>query len=443
MKKYLIILFVLLWYASAEAVDVFVDNTNACNGAGTTGNPYCSIQLAFTNAVAGHVIKIRTGTGVYSEAVFVTGKNGSSGSPIVVQPDTGAKFIVRNNAGPSHNSVMRVKESDYWEFRGLTFDAAGVDPGWQAIFLQCETKNCVGWVIDGNTFKNWTTTSTLFGPNVVAVNGCDTGFGCAANRNVSATITNNTFTDNEGYNIGVTRTSGTIGSNTITGAKCAYQNNGDLNWGGIYASYNNSSLIIENNIMSDFQSLANCVKSPSAFPVLFGYWCDVGGTTTTIRKNRIDNLDAGSEIGVGLFVEANCVSHQVENNVISRIIGSAGGGVVNSLHAPGGATNFYYNNTIQGSTYGIMTKEGTLEMKNNLIAASISAPICHGCTSGSPGSVTLTSDFNLYQALGSTVATVGGGVGNKNLADWRTYCGCDANSKTGDPKLVGTPSSWH
>lgn len=434
----------ILFASNAFAVDVFVDNTASCPGTGATGTPYCSIQNAFTNAVAGHVIKIRTGTGIYSEAALISGKNGTAGNPIVVQPDSGASFILRNNAGPSHNSVMRVLESDYWEFRNMTFDAKGVDPGWQAIFVQCTTKNCVGIVVDGNTFRNWSSSSVDWGPNVVSINGCPAALGCSPVRLTTATVTNNTFVDNEGYQINFLRAAGTISGNTTTGVKCARQNTSDTNSGGIYPVFDSQDLIIENNVMSSFQPLSSCTKTKSAFPVVMGIWCDAGGSNITIRNNRISGINVtgtGGAIGVGIFVEAGCQGFNVYNNVLYGIFGSsASAGIVNSLHGSGvGTVNKYYGNTVSGSTYGMMTKEGVMEMKNNIFANNITAAICHGCTSGSPSTVTLTSDNNLYELVGGVAAEIGG-VGNQTLAQWRTYSGQDAVTISGDPLFTNEGS---
>src|SRR5262245_45378677 len=75
---------------TASAAVLYVNNSAACPGNGSSATPYCSIQDAFDAANAGDNIRIRTGSGAYAGASTPSGRSGTSASPIIVEPDTGA-----------------------------------------------------------------------------------------------------------------------------------------------------------------------------------------------------------------------------------------------------------------------------------------------------------------------------------------------------------------
>jgi hypothetical protein len=433
----------------ADAAILYVDNTRGCPGAGSSSTPYCSIQNALNAVQAGDTIRIRTGTGVYNETASVSGKNGTAANPITVEPDSGASFVIRNTAAGVFTASIKVKESDYWTFRNLTFDAAGVNPSMVALHVQCETRNCTGIVIEGNTFRNWTQTPTAQnGPNVLAVHGCDTGYGCPQNRTIQAVIRNNLFDSNQMYAIKITRTINTmISGNEIKNQGCGKEGgDGAVNWAAIHATYNNDGLIIEDNLIHDFRSYADCPLPLSQWPTVAGYWCDVGGRNTIIRRNKIWNLDQNGadpydfgKASTGLFIEAGCHSHTVHNNVIYNIKSIA---IQSSYHSLdlNQPPNVYYNNTIYNiKGWGLMVKEGVTTFKNNIVSKAGVAAVCYGCTSGNPSLVRLTSDYNLYDDGGSqTKIAEWAGVGTLNFANWRSRCACDGNSRTGNPLFVST-----
>ena len=59
----------LVFGSVALAGDIYVDVANSCTGAGTVGDPYCTIQLAANSAVNGDVIHVAAG--FYDENVDV------------------------------------------------------------------------------------------------------------------------------------------------------------------------------------------------------------------------------------------------------------------------------------------------------------------------------------------------------------------------------------
>lgn len=454
--KYLILI-ALLFASRVYGADVFVDNTASCaTDDGSSAHPWCTIQAALDNAAAGQDIKIRTGSGTYSEVTFISGKNGTAANPIILEPDTGASFVIRNTDSGSFTASIEIKESDYWTIRNLTFDANGVNPSMMAIHVQCASKNCVGWNISGNTFQNWRQPAAATnGPNVLNFSGCHVDFGCATTKTISGTIENNTFTNNDHAAITLYVTLNTIvRNNIITAQRCGWAT--DVNTIGIQVQYKNFGLQIYNNRISDFTSIASCPRTSGAtFTTSAGIWSDVcyGDENTDIYNNLIYNIDQGrtSYAGVvpgsqnhgsyGMFIEANCGNYRIKRNVIYNI---GNEGIANSYHSSGSSNvkNAYTNNTIFGVLHGFCLKEGYVSIENNIVKNASDGAIKLDCTSGSATLVHLTpADYNLYDDGGSqTIIGSKGGV-TYNLANWRTQCSCDTNSFTGDPLFISTTVS--
>src|SRR5687768_3408635 len=86
--------------AAADAATLYVDNRSTCPGNGASATPFCSIQNAFNVVNPGDNIKIRSGTGVYDQNATLT-RSGTSLSPIIIEPDVGASFIVRHTGNGS------------------------------------------------------------------------------------------------------------------------------------------------------------------------------------------------------------------------------------------------------------------------------------------------------------------------------------------------------
>ena len=102
------------------------------------------------------------------------------------------------------------------------------------------------------------------------------------------------------------------------------------------------------------------------------------------------------------------------------------------------------NNTVYNGAYGFYMKEGTATVKNNIIKNVSTAAICHGCGSGSPSSLSVTYDYNLYDDGGSqTKIGLWAGVGTLNFNNWKKQCNCDSHSLNVDPLLVNPPSDLH
>src|SRR5262249_6949559 len=119
------LLFTFILAGFANAAIIYVDNSVGCP---STRGVYCSIQNGI-NAVtqAGDIVRIRTGTGVYSETASRTsGPDGNAGAPIIIEPDTGNTPVLRNASANSAVGVITLTNVKYWTIRNLNFDASGV-----------------------------------------------------------------------------------------------------------------------------------------------------------------------------------------------------------------------------------------------------------------------------------------------------------------------------
>jgi gliding motility-associated-like protein len=92
MNRIVLLTVLLLSVCNVFAREYFVGGAGASdNNPGTTSQPFATIQKAASVAVAGDVIKIRSGT--YRESI-VPANSGSGGNPIIFQPDNGASVII-------------------------------------------------------------------------------------------------------------------------------------------------------------------------------------------------------------------------------------------------------------------------------------------------------------------------------------------------------------
>ena len=455
-----LLLLLLLISTPAWATDVFVDNASSCVGDdGSSANPWCSIQDALDNAAAGQDIKIRTGTGTYSETAFVSGKNGTAVNKIILEPDTGAKFVIRNSGAGAFTASITIKESDYWTIRNLTFDADGVNPSMMALFVQCETKDCLGWLIQGNTFQHWHQGGT-YGPLVLYFAGCRAEDGCSTDHTISGTITGNTWSDVELYAMEIYATlNTTISNNTASNIRCGDEGDGSATAAAMHVQRGSQGIRITGNTFYDISAITNCASSAAGYQTSSGVWADAcrpagaGDQDSEVTGNTIYNINqddrgydgiasASGHESSGVFIESQCSGWTVSENLIYNV---GNEGIIFSFHTleAGQSPNYALNNTIYNVQNGFFLKEGVLTIKNNIVKNAVDVAMCLGCGSGSYTTVTLTADYNLYDD-GATQTKIGFKDGTTyNLADWRTQCSCDANSITGDPLFVSNGTDFH
>lgn len=92
MIRTVLLLLLALNVFDALGRDIFVGGSGASDSnSGTSTQPYATIQKAASVAVAGDVIRIRSG--VYRETV-TPANSGGSGSPIIFMPDDGASVVI-------------------------------------------------------------------------------------------------------------------------------------------------------------------------------------------------------------------------------------------------------------------------------------------------------------------------------------------------------------
>lgn len=113
MKRILLLIVFIVSVCNSYARDYFVGGTGASdNNPGTSTQPFATIQKAASVAVAGDIVKIRSG--VYRETIVVA-NSGSPGNPIIFQPDQGATVtisglnVIDNNGWTVHNGNIYKK----------------------------------------------------------------------------------------------------------------------------------------------------------------------------------------------------------------------------------------------------------------------------------------------------------------------------------------------
>jgi hypothetical protein len=438
----------LLSTAAVQAAILYVDNTRSCPGSGTTTAPYCSIQNAFNVVNAGDTIRIRTGTGIYDQSALVSNRSGTQANPVILEPDTGASFIVRNSNGGTRQKAIEIRDSDYWIVRNLTFDGAAVNTSTNAALkIAAEGRDTTGAQVIGNTFKNW-------GGTQADADRTDTTGALnlsGAFRVQNSIVRGNVFDNIRPIGLIMAKTLNiTIDQNEFKNIKCGRNSDSSVNAIGMHIILGNDGTVITKNLIHDFDASANCTLANQSYATWAGLWCDAGADNWLIDGNTIWNIDQnkhdlgnprGSSLNShGLFIEMQCSNVTARNNVIYNI-GNVG--IRNSYHTNGldfGRQNFYYNNTIFNFGYtGFWIWEGKLTIKNNIVR-SIWSPIGHDFIHvNDPSLIQLTSDYNLFSGTADQIGAWGGS-GAGTLSSWRSLCNCDSHSINSDPLFVSETS---
>jgi parallel beta-helix repeat protein len=442
----------------AGAGILYVDNSIACPGNGSTGSPYCSIQNAFNVVNPGDSIRIRTGTGIY-DANSVLTRSGTSGNPIIIEPDTGANFIVRYSGNGAQDAAMRLRLTSYVTIQNITFDGAGV---WTSLYaIQVQASESPGATVSGlqflnNTFKNWNgTEAQSTAPRLRGALMLDGGF-CSPTcigKIDGALVRGNTFLNNRDNSIAIMNMwNSVVENNDISGVKCGVNTDNTAAAVGIFiqvgVSYGSDFNVFRNNTIHDFQAISQCSFTPKA--VWSGLWCDVGPSRNELSGNHIYNISQGvsNDIVSGTLIEAGCFQWTVKNNVVHDV-GWAGFSIRNYGNVnPANWTEppqHFYNNTIYNALGRAFSMgAGKVEIKNNIVyGIGTSALVSLSQDSASVQSI----DYNLYydtnwnNHVGQTNFDNGGQP--NNLATWRTICQCDTHSLFANPLFVNPPSDSH
>ena len=121
---------------TVQAAVIYVDKDKPCPGSGTSNSPYCSIQAAFNVADPGDVIRIRDSATPYDERAVAT-RSGTASAPITVEPDVGHHPKLRYSSPKAQAGVIEIRDADYWQIRGMTFDGIGTQTSRYAVLPAC------------------------------------------------------------------------------------------------------------------------------------------------------------------------------------------------------------------------------------------------------------------------------------------------------------------
>jgi hypothetical protein len=173
------------------------------------------------------------------------------------------------------------------------------------------------------------------------------------------------------------------------------------------------------------------------FDQLTAIYCDTGGNTGHIFKNRVWNINnrlpaAGAH---GIHLESGCKHWVVEDNLIQNV---GGDGLHNGSRGTENADdNKWLHNTVIGAKFGFAMMRGydVVFMNNLLLHTEIAAVRVEGPAVNQAPNI----NYNLYwksspTKLGKWVDQV------LDLEAWQEKCDCDRNSILADPLIMYTPS---
>ena len=446
----------------------FVDNTNTPPGTGTSGDPYSSIQNAFNNGAlaAGDHIKIRTGSGTYSESATIT-KSGAVGNPIIIEPDTAnTPNIVGNSGNPG--AALNIRASNI-TVQNLTFDGTGI---WSRYALRVEpntTANIQNIIITGCTI-------TAMGGTESQANDSTAAEGGILVRNTSGTqwtvdtftISNNTFNNNRGQAMFLSGVAnGTISGNTIANMLRGRTNDGMVEIGIKMGSDNSAPTpstahdsgphTISSNIIHDFQDVSAWTLTPGAVGAnIMAIYGDVRAANVTVQDNVIYKIAENTTSNaaclsntkcsfvnvIGIHPESGCSNWTIQRNLIYRV-GKTGVRVGSSTTHFANNTNITNNTVYKVAQYCFDITLGLTEtIKNNIgyqTASSAAFPISFETSNELTANGPHTIDYNCwYNPNNTNIARINGST--YNFANWKTQLasqiGQDAHSVNADPLFV-------
>lgn len=313
---------------------IFVNNTNPFPGVGTFENPYWSLALAEANSFAGSLIYVFSGDGttfqmdtgyVFKPNQFMSG----SGIPLVVGPITVPAYTPGISPHATNTAGDAFTMANNAELAGFTVERASQDG--------INTANTTGVIIRENTIQNNTrhgifSDSTIAGGGTITItentiqNNGDRGIFYQFVNEDFLTITFNTITGNGtngvdilgNFAIGGRTPSATISNNTIsnnTGQGILYF----FTRGTAVATINNN-IIAENGV----HGIAIVkISDPPTFDL----------ATAVITNNQVLNQASGFD---GIRLDSR---GRMSVNVDGNTLQSVNGPTSNQLHlilAPGG-----------------------------------------------------------------------------------------------------------
>ena len=422
------------WYVDGDAT--------RCPGDGSDAAPFCTIQEAFDNPelAPGDEILVRDAAVPYAGGM-VNGVDGQIDSPIVIRPDDGHAPIIGGTG-------LEVRSSSYWEVRDLTFEQP--DPGDRiAILMVAVDDDEQGNVVAGNTIIGWGNDildDGVFSDGTITVRSSN---GSSTTTMFDAVVVGNRIVDSRGTSIRFSSVDGgRIEGNEISGVRCQLDgtDTSDNFTPGMHGMHLQSvdDLRITGNHIHDFDAQACHDELPSAPNILSNVritalWTQ-GADNLRIDHNLIERIgmSEGFEEGRGIHLINGSDGVVVDHNIVvdARVCGLCLAGA-----ASGGGDNsrWLYNTVIGAGDHGIDVVSGNNPtVIGNLVAFSADAQI-RWFPDDAPDA---TFDFNLYWSeTPDNIGQINFGS-EQGLEDWRSACGCDAASVSGDPAVPDVPEGF-
>lgn len=343
---------VLLWYGllalvlspAVFAATLYVDGDNACPGAGTTGDPYCSIQLGMTNASANDTIALREtalSPADYDECANSAGPGGVS-TPITLTADSGHNVVVTATCSTGTRDAAVGIHHSHWIVDGtagggtLTLDGGdGLSTPYWAIQAEALTGSIAGIVVQNLTCQNWAMNTTFQDGRSP---GCIHAYGHEVNDYIVTIVVSNVVIQTV-RGIAVMFQSGCddciLQDSDISDVRCnkrvtgAVAANGMKAAGGPATFPNGVRHIVRRNRFHDFTDHATCSTDVGGLPLgatITAVYCDVGIEDAEVSNNEIFNLGEGltqNQFYRGVHVEFACHNWIVKNNIVHDIAGAA------------------------------------------------------------------------------------------------------------------------
>ena len=365
--------------SSHAAATIHVDSANACPGAGTLADPYCTIQLGVNAAAASDTVSVRPGT--YVNPVDIDSRSnisvvGDDKSTVIMKPTSTVCWGLAYGCG--RRAAIRIVNSTGINVSNITLDMDTVKANNTFGFLVWDSTGSVA----NNILKNNSISDAAGGYYEIMMYVRAPGYTDASRANVvvtgntfleagrvgvvthgyvAATIQSNTFTktlNDFGYAVEMgSESTGTINSNTISGYDTPALSDGSAS-AGIYVenAFTSASPAVIKNVS---------VVGNEIYGSQFGMWIGNGypgfagpvDIVASLQGNNVhDNTDAGilvedQDASAGSSVTVTSASDTVVNN------GAAGVGWWLGTYGDGELHVNITNGTIGGQDYGILVQD--------------------------------------------------------------------------------------
>ena len=446
MKKYLILLIVLLFSTPLFAADYYVAQSAAGSGNGSN----CANADAIADLTWGAGNMVAAGDTLHLcgtiSSTLVIGASGSAGNPITVLFEEDAKF-----------------SKALW---GATTTAAIYATGRSYITINGGTNGIIENTANGTGLDNHTDSTgiylvqagnfiikdlTIQNIYVRTADSDDSQKGTkgiwAINTRNNNTVDNVTITYAE-QGVHYYSAGATADGLTIKNCDISRVSTGVVVVMGSAHDYLN--VVVENNRIYDLHYWDGCWSSCTVWHHNDGIhtWGNYGSGANklqlTIRSNIIGG-DFGQHTTSWIYLTDYTSDVYIYNNLLYTTGEAPSGGYI-GLHSYGTATAKIYNNTIKGRASNNTGGTGIYTIgSNSTWTVDISNNIINSCYIGIYDvgkATTITSDYNIFYSVGNIGRN--SAAWYATIASWRTFLGgCpgagnECNGLTADPKFVSS-----